>query len=537
MAAATVASLLLAAGCGVAISDATPHGQPAGPGYPITASVDATGVRNVTLQAFVRDRPVPMTRDPGDARLWHGVHDATCARGFPLRYVASYDLLLGRGSTAEPRVGSRQIWAAPPSAADCPGGTAERAFRVNSIQDETDSSPGDGICWTGRRVAGGAAECTLRAAVTEAARLSGLTRITLERGRTYALTRGQLNAAAIMTIEPEPGGGTRPVVQATPGQRVLQILPLPGAPAEDPRSYIELRDIEIRGGTAPGSGTGGGINNLGALFLQRVAISGNAAARGAGIYSAGHLELRDSTIMDNSTENFLGGAGGGVAIGGGTALIAGSTFSGNRSSRLAGGLAVLGGRTDLVNSTLSGNMSEVYGGAIYASPLPGEAPVLRIRNATITRNDVRGSSTERGGGIYQSGDSEVHIANTILAGNTNNRAPAVGGDCVGRLRSWGHNIVGLATSPCEVTGAIGGRPDATDRLGDPSMLDLRLGPLENNGGPTVTHRPLRTGSTQAIDAGHPGAPNNASLPACMTRDQRGIARPRNTACDVGAVEE
>ncbi|MCL4300803.1 MAG: Ig-like domain repeat protein [Anaerolineae bacterium] len=56
--------------------------------------------------------------------------------------------------------------------------------------------------------------------------------------------------------------------------------------------------------------------------------------------------------------------------------------------------------------------------------------------------------------------------------------------------------------------------------------DPFLGPLANNGGSTPTHA-LLPGSP-AINAG-----NNTS---CLTTDQRGIARPQQGQCDIGAFE-
>jgi hypothetical protein len=56
---------------------------------------------------------------------------------------------------------------------------------------------------------------------------------------------------------------------------------------------------------------------------------------------------------------------------------------------------------------------------------------------------------------------------------------------------------------------------------------LKLGPLADNGGPTMTHA-LLPGSV-AIDV----------IPAVMSRvseDQRGQPRPGDTMCDVGAFE-
>jgi len=58
-----------------------------------------------------------------------------------------------------------------------------------------------------------------------------------------------------------------------------------------------------------------------------------------------------------------------------------------------------------------------------------------------------------------------------------------------------------------------------------------LGPLGDNGGPTLTHRPL-TGSP-VIEAG-----SNAAIPTGLDYDQRGSGYPRiyGTNVDLGAVE-
>jgi hypothetical protein len=57
-------------------------------------------------------------------------------------------------------------------------------------------------------------------------------------------------------------------------------------------------------------------------------------------------------------------------------------------------------------------------------------------------------------------------------------------------------------------------------------IDPKLGAIADNGGPTRTHE-LLLGSP-AIDA--------ASTPDCLPTDQRGVARPQGSACDMGSFE-
>ena len=62
--------------------------------------------------------------------------------------------------------------------------------------------------------------------------------------------------------------------------------------------------------------------------------------------------------------------------------------------------------------------------------------------------------------------------------------------------------------------------------GDQPNTDPLLGPLADNGGPTLTH---------ALGVGSP-AIDSADAGACPATDQRGVARPQGAGCDVGSFE-
>jgi hypothetical protein len=105
--------------------------------------------------------------------------------------------------------------------------------------------------------------------------------------------------------------------------------------------------------------------------------------------------------------------------------------------------------------------------------------------------------------------SPLSVENTIVsAGST-----AGGSNCSGTVTSQGHNIE--SGTDCGFTGS-----------GDRQNTDPKLGPLQDNGGPTQT-QVVQVGSP-VIDAG-----NTAD---CPTTDQRGVTRPQGPACDIGAVE-
>jgi hypothetical protein len=297
---------------------------------------------------------------------------------------------------------------------------------------------------------------------------------------------------------------------------------------------LTVSDSVISGNSALGGSyfngnSGGGVFNSdnGSLTVNYSTISGNSASAGGsggGIFNInGSLTVSDSVISANSTS--YGGGGGGIENYYGTLTVNYSTISGNSGS---GGAGIWNlGTLTLNGSTISGNT----GGGIY-NGYPGTLTVsdstianntaafgggvdnggarFTINNSTVAGN----SATYSGGGIYTNiiGDT-LAPRNTIIAGNT---APYAGPDVYGNLGSQGHNLIG---NPQDMTGWV-----ASDLL----HVNPMLGPLADNGGPTLT-RALLPGSP-AIDAG-----DNTAAPMW---DQRGAPFHRivNGVIDIGAYE-
>ena len=118
-----------------------------------------------------------------------------------------------------------------------------------------------------------------------------------------------------------------------------------------------------------------------------------------------------------------------------------------------------------------------------------------------------------GGGIYSSAPTTTD--SSIIALNTASTGPDFTGG--GGLQSMGYNIIGNNADAVISS-------QATDQIGTPTApIDPLLGPLTDNGGPTLTHA-LQTGSP-AINRGDPAAP---------PQDQRGYGRLG--VPDVGAFE-
>jgi hypothetical protein len=245
--------------------------------------------------------------------------------------------------------------------------------------------------------------------------------------------------------------------------------------------------------------SGGGIINLGALTIIGSTFSGNSApsGNGGGIVNVGSLTITGSTFYSNSAVS-----GGGVVNAGTlTVTITNSTFSGN-SATIGGGIRNAGPMT-ITNSTISGNSANSgLGGGIE-----NEATL------TITSSTISGNSATSGGGILNFGP--VTLKNSIIADSPS------GGNCAGPTPI---TAVEVNFSTDDTCGA---------EFTQVTPEELKLGPLQDNGGPTQTHA-LLAGSV-AIDA-VTDCTDLSDPSVAVATDQRGVSRPQGPACDVGAFE-
>jgi hypothetical protein len=216
--------------------------------------------------------------------------------------------------------------------------------------------------------------------------------------------------------------------------------------------------------------------------------------------------LSNSTVSGNATEY----AGGGITNDSiGTLVIINSTFSGNSASY--GGGIFNYGRLTVTDSTLSGNSAGGYSN-IYDGLGGG---ILNWSQATVTNTTLSGNSAvNHGGDICNGGNfSEpiLKIGNTILNGGPSGE----------NIYNESGTAISLGYNLSSDNG--GGYLTAT---GDRINTNPRLGPLQNNGGPTFTHLPAL--NSPAIDAGDP----------TLGGDQRGsdFVRVMNCRIDIGAVE-
>ena len=377
---------------------------------------------------------------------------------------------------------------------------------------------------------------------------------------TVTLTSGELLISnSVNIIGPGPGvlavngNGTNRVFYIGAGKTVVisGLTVTNGAATSNPfpgfsgggiyndHATLTVSNCTISGNSATG-GFGGGIFHAaadsvsGPLTIVNTTLSGNTAPQGGAIYNYGSRAGNATITILNSTldRNSATFSGGGIYNGGGgsghaSITIVNSTLSSNSAVWYGGGLhndgANFGQATaEIDNSTLSGNWSTSTGGAIYNDAYLGNTSL------TIVNSTLNGNSGYISGGIYNNpveGNATFEVGSTIL--NAGASGANFGFEIhIATVDSLGYNLC-----------SDDGRGFLT-AAGDQINTDPLLGALRDNGGPTLTHKPLAC--SPAIDQG-----KNFSI---LTTDQRGDAfvrtfdnpdvpnPPGGDGTDIGAVE-
>lgn len=291
---------------------------------------------------------------------------------------------------------------------------------------------------------------------------------------------------------------------------------------------LTATNITVYDNTAENSvSQGGGIENLGVMTLTGSEVRTNTARNGAGIFNEGTLTVNSSSIHDNVAS----GRGGGLDNTFSLTINTSNIYNNEAGSGGGGGISTESGTVVLDRSAVYNNSAGGAGGGI----LNNVDPITGVNNFTITNSTISGNSAAGAGGglrsmgsavtnlnnvtfrnnssIVQSGQSISIFAGTLTVKNTIIAISGSGTNCGGGgvITSQGYNLA--SDGSCQL-----------NTTGDLSSTNPQLGPLQNNGGPTLTHA-LLVGSP-AIDSGS----------GCPAVDQRGVARPFGSACDRGAYE-
>jgi uncharacterized repeat protein (TIGR01451 family) len=352
------------------------------------------------------------------------------------------------------------------------------------------------------------------------------------RGALFHIEHGGDNA--IIEFDPSLGGGIHfspELAISTPvtftinggGTGLVSELGVRAFAIYDSRANVTLNDLIIED-ARPGSSNdnGAGIFNQGTLNLINSTVRNNITenANGGGIFNnGGTVNITNSTVSNNHS----GVDGGGIYNSAGVVNVINSTLSGNETTNISinqggGGIYNSAGVVNVINSTLSGNSSDYFGGGIYNS-----AGTVNLTNSTVSGNLAFGD----GGGIYmpQGDTGTVSARNSIIFGNTRRGMPDPPSDISGTLTSQGYNLIG-DTTETTITGTT---------TGNIYNQNAQLGDLQNNGGGTFTHAllpnsPARNAGSNALALDLDNQP--------LTTDQRGAGFPRifGGTVDMGAFE-
>ena len=418
-------------------------------------------------------------------------------------------------------------------ACDVPGPT----FVVNTTTDGVDANPGDGVC----EVTPHAGDCTLRAAIMETnaepTSTTGLNTIDIGDGNTYVLTipgvgeNGDATGDLDVTDSLQINGQS--TIDGNSLDRVFHILSgqffMDGATIRNGRAITSDPATSIGGGMLVEPGV--------RVALANVTMTDNTAFEGGAIYSSGDTRATASHLMNNQAVGrvrsdgvILFARGGAVRTAAGSLGLFSTTVANNSIGTAGDGAGISAQSPVLVqSSTISGNLASLPGAFASAISVLGHSGIVIVVESTISNNAGPAVvSTTASGGTSQG----VTILNSTLADNSGNvispsSAVTIGGvaiqtnatACQSVPIDQGYNVV--SDSSCGLSA-----------VGDVQGLSPLVGPVADNGGPTLTNLPFKnspmlhqipSGTVNLCDSGQPV-------------DQRGVARPVNGFCNIGSVE-
>ncbi len=320
---------------------------------------------------------------------------------------------------------------------------------------------------------------------------------------------------------------------------------------------LVLANSLIQDNYAPGSTGGVGTGGMTITVTQSVFNNNHTPANNfpGGLSAGGPAYITGSTFFNNSGPHsgglYLGNAGSPIF----TDTIASSIFVSNTSTTYEGGAIAALVPLIVADTTISHNVAAISdGGGLYWWSNGNNLSVVRSLiydnrassssyggglyvhgNAIIVNSTIYSNSAFNTGGILLSNSSSLTLTNDTVISNTATNANAAGNlnggslaplalintivaggnpkDCSGQIVSLGHNLT--SDNTCFAAAA-----------GDVINADPLLNSFAANGGPTYSFMPLA--SSYAVNGG-----DNA---ACPATDQRGVARPIGSTCDIGSIE-
>jgi CSLREA domain-containing protein len=373
-----------------------------------------------------------------------------------------------------------------------------------------------------------------------------------------------------------------------------------GIAAQGALADVTINDSIIRdnragdGGTGGKGGQAGAGGSAGAGGISRGGTGGDGG-HGGGIWSGGDLQITGSVISDNAAGDARdGGDGGKGGVGNGAAAGGASRGGNGGQGGWSGGIEANDGLITITTSEIADNNTGDGGdggaggqggfsaatsgsslGAGGVAPGRGGGLVLlgtahgSVTNTTIALNTTgaagdggdggtgplastagSGGSGGVGAGVAAAGSQLTTFEFVTVAGNTlgaagrpgrpgtgataNAAGPgaiAVGGGFVVGANSVllrRSVVVGNAQSQC--TGAYA--PGSGDVIADPGIATCP----SSSGDPFLGPFTLHGGLSRTFVPGAGSAALDAITSGCPAKDQRGLSRTKDGACDLGAVE-
>jgi len=255
-------------------------------------------------------------------------------------------------------------------------------------------------------------------------------------------------------------------------------------------------------------------------LAQNVTIAGNGAANTPITFAGstnGALTVTGSAALTVGGVTFSGGSGGVYTTGSGAVAVSDSVFTGGGA-----GIATRGSGAITVNRALFSGLTSF--GFINSSTGPAT-----VTNSSFSGNGIGvyktssapvvvAGSTFSSNGTAMFAQTAITLTDSILAGSTDN-------NCAGMLTDGGHNLAfGTASADTSCPASF-----AHDR-------NPFLSPLNINGATNGIQTFALLPGSAAINSGTCAYTDAGGTARTLDTDARGVSRPQQTYCEVGAVE-
>ena len=329
--------------------------------------------------------------------------------------------------------------------------------------------------------------------------------------------------------------------EVRPGARlVLKSLSLINGDSADNGGAVEnhgnllLHDVQARGNHASeldyvgdlDGGRGGAIANYGELLVSASSFINNSAINdvnsnplGGAIYNSGNLQVRGSRFDSNGLDGWSLDGSGTAIYNTASARIETSSFAHNSvgDNGKDGAITNEGGVLTVTNSTFSVNTNGAITNGRNDSP-----PAIRS-SATLTNVTITDSIFHFGDGYAVMNWGQLRIRNSLIAGNGFWAGEPL--NCENFGDHYSYEAIGLL------------------RNDESSNCDADLFVPFEQTFTQVLSRTLSSDGKTSFHALLPGSPAlDAGVGSCVSKDQRGVSRPKDgngdgvAVCDLGAYE-